>query len=57
MPSQRESTPVRPNEISKPVFAESKVEFIIAGNTSISPSTISLNKAIAKAIMKNAIKI
>ena len=57
IPSQSERTPVKPNEISKPVFAESKVEFIIAGNTSTSPNTISLNRAIAKAIRKNAIKI
>ena len=34
MPSQRESTPVSPSDISNAVFDESNVEFIIAGNTS-----------------------
>ena len=34
IPSQSDSTPVRPREISKAVFDEANVESIMAGNTS-----------------------
>lgn len=37
MPSQRASTPVSPREISKAVFEELNVEFMIAVNVSVSP--------------------
>ena len=57
MPSHRDKTPVSPNEISKAVFDESKVEFMIAGNTSMSPRTIKRNKAMTNAMMKKAIQI
>ena len=57
MPSQRESTPVSPNEISKAVFAESKVELTIAGNTVVSPQKRSLATAMTKAIRKKAIQM
>ena len=57
MPSHNDNTPVKPKEISKAVFDESKVEFIIAGKTSMSPMKIIFNKAITKAMMKNATQI
>ena len=57
MPSHSESTPVSPSEISNAVFDESNVEFIIAGNTSTSPITTSLNNPITNAIRKNATKM
>ena len=34
IPSQSDSTPVKPNDISNAVFDEENVESIIAGNTS-----------------------
>ena len=57
MPSQRLSTPVRPSDVSKAVFAVSKVEFIMAGNTVVSPMKTSFTKAMAKAMRKNAIQM
>ena len=57
MPSHRESTPVSPSEISNAVFAVSKVEFIIAGNTSVSPMKTSRTRAMQKAMRKNAIQM
>ena len=57
MPSQSESTPVRPSEISKAVLAELKVESIICGNTSTSPRKTSLITAMTKAIRKNPIQM
>ena len=57
MPNQSESTPVSPSEISKAVFDVSKVEFIMAGNTSVSPNTTSLKSAITNAIRKKAIQM
>ena len=57
MPNQSESTPVRPSEISKAVFDESKVAFIMAGKTSMSPIHSSLTLAMTKASRKNATQI
>jgi hypothetical protein len=57
MPSHRESTPVKPREIVKAVFDESKVEFIIAGKTLKSPKKINFTSATTKAMMKNAIQM
>ena len=57
MPSHRDSTPVSPREISKAVFDDSKVEFIIAGKTSKSPIITSLTNAMIKAMTKKAIQI
>ena len=56
-PSQRESTPVSPSEISNAVFAVSNVEFMMAGNTSVSPKHKSLMTAMTKAMAKNAIQM
>ncbi len=57
MPSHRASIPVRPSEISKAVFEVSNVEFIIAGNTSVSPRNTNLTNAMTNAIRKNAIQM
>ena len=57
MPNHNDSTPVRPSEISKAVFDDSKVEFIIAGNTSTSPRIIRRKRPIRKAITKKATKM
>lgn len=57
IPSHKDKTPVSPSEISKAVFELSKVEFIMAGNTSTSPKKISFTKAITNAMMKNAIQM
>ena len=57
IPSQSDSTPVRPKDISNAVFDEEKVESIMAGNTSKSPRNTSFTSAITKAMMKNAIQI
>ena len=43
--------------MSKAVFAVSKVEFIMAGNTVVSPMKTSFTKAMAKAMRKNAIQM
>ena len=56
-PSHRASMPVRPSEISKAVFAVSNVEFMMAGNTSVSPRNTSLTSAMTNAIRKNAIQM
>ena len=56
-PSQSESTPVKPNDISKAVFDEAKVESIIAGNTATSPINTSFTNAMTKAIAKKAIQM
>ena len=56
-PSHKESTPVNPNEISKAVREVSKVELIMAGNTSVSPINKSFTTAMAKAIRKKAIQM
>ena len=57
MPSQRESTPVSPSEISKAVLADEKVEFMMAGNTSTSPMKMRRTSATTKATRKKAIQI
>ena len=57
MPSQSDSTPVSPSEISKAVFDDENVESIIAGNTSKSPKNTSFTTAMTNAMMKNAIHI
>ena len=57
IPSQRANTPVSPRDISKAVFEESKVEFMIAVNISVSPRKITFIRAITKAMMKNAIQM
>ena len=57
MPSQSDSTPVSPSEISKAVFDDENVESIIAGNTSKSPRNTNFTSAITNAMMKNAIQI
>ena len=57
MPSHNDNTPVSPSDISKAVFDVSNVEFIMAGNTSMSPMNMSLTKAMAKAMMKKAIQM
>ena len=56
-PSQSDSTPVNPSEISKAVFDDENVESIIAGNTSKSPINTSFTAAITNATRKNAIQI
>lgn len=57
IPSQSESTPVKPSEISKAVFDEEKVESIMAGNTSKSPQNTNFITAITKAMIKNPTQI
>ena len=57
IPSQRERTPVSPNEISKAVLEELKVELIISGNTCVSPRKTSHINAVTKAIRKKAIQM
>ena len=57
MPSQRLSTPVSPSEMSNAVFAVSKVESIIAGNTVMSPKNTSFTTAMTKAMRKNEIQM
>ncbi|OPZ26604.1 MAG: hypothetical protein BWZ00_01624 [Bacteroidetes bacterium ADurb.BinA174] len=56
-PNQSERTPVKPKEISKPVLAESYVEFIISVNIYTSPKKMSLAKATTKAMIKKAIQM
>ena len=46
-----------PSEISKAVFDVSNVEFMMVGNTSVSPNTTSLINAMTNAIRKNAIQM
>ena len=57
MPSQSESTPVRPSEISNAVFDEANVESIMAGNTPVSPMSTSRAAPMANAMTKNAIQM
>ena len=57
IPIHSDSTPVKPNEISKAVFAVANVESIIAGKISVSPMNSSRTRAMANAIRKNAIQI
>jgi hypothetical protein len=57
MPSHRESTPVSPSDISKAVFADEKVEFMMAGNTSVSPIKTRRTSATEKATRKKAIQM
>jgi hypothetical protein len=56
-PSHKESTPVNPNEISNAVLEVSKVELMIAGNTSMSPINNNFTKAMAKAMRKKEIQM
>ena len=56
-PSHSDSTPVSPREISKAVLADENVEFIMAGNTSVSPMKSSLASPTTNAMRKNAIQI
>jgi len=57
MPSQRASTPVSPRDISKAVFEESNVAFMIAVNISVSPRKITFTRAMIKATTKNPIQM
>ena len=57
MPSQSANTPVSPNEISKAVLAEAKVDSTMAGNTAVSPQKTSFAKAMRKATTKKAIQM
>ena len=57
IPSQSDSTPVSPSEISKAVFDVEKVESIMAGKTSKSPRNTNFTSAITNAMMKNAIQM
>ena len=57
MPNQNANTPVRPSEISKAVFEESNVEFMIAVNISVSPRKITFKRAMIKAMTKNPIQM
>jgi hypothetical protein len=56
-PSQSVSTPVSPSEISKPVFAISKVLFTIFVKISVSPRKIRRTSPTMRAIRKNAIQM
>ena len=56
-PSHSASMPVSPSEISKADFDVSKVEFMMAGKTSVSPRKTSLTSAIRNAIRKKAIQM
>ena len=56
-PSHSASIPVSPSEISNAFFDESNVEFINAGNTSVSPKNTNRISAMPNAIKKNAIQI
>lgn len=56
-PSQSDNTPVKPNEISKAVLDETKVESIMAGKTATSPINTSFTNAMTKAIAKKAIQM
>jgi hypothetical protein len=57
IPNQKDSTPVKPKEISKAVLAELKVESMICGNTWTSPKKMSLMRPMINAIAKKAIQI
>ena len=57
IPNHKESTPVKPNEISKAVWAELKVELMISGNTCVSPAKTKRPMATINAIRKKAIQI
>ena len=57
MPSHSESTPVSPSDISNAVFDVSNVEFIMAGNTSVSPINTSRTVAMTNAMRKKAIQM
>ena len=57
MPIHNDSTPVSPREISKAFLADSKVEFMMAGNTLASPTNNSLPAAMRNAMPKNATQI
>ena len=51
-PSQSVSTPVSPNEISKPVFAESKVACTMVVKTIVSPRKMSFVSPTRSAMRK-----
>lgn len=55
IPSHSDNTPVSPSEISKPVFAESNVEFNKSVNNVRLPLKIASKQAMIKAISKNPI--
>ena len=57
IPSQSESTPVSPSEISNAVFDDENVESIMAGKTSKSPQNTSRTNATKNAMTKNAIQM
>ena len=57
MPSHRDSTPVKPSDISNAVLDDENVESIMAGNTSKSPINSSFIAAMANAIRKKATQI
>ena len=50
-------TPVRYSEVSNPVLAMAKVEFIMSENTAVSPKKISFTRPVRNAMAKNAIQI
>ena len=56
-PIHNVSAPVSPSEISNPVFALAKVEFIISLNIWVLPAKISCPRATINPIRKNAIQI
>ena len=57
IPNQSDKIPVNPNEMSKAVFDESKVELMIAGKTSKSPQNIKRTRATMNAMTKKAIQM
>ena len=57
MPIHNDSTPVKPNDSSKAVFAESNDELMTRDQMSISPLTIDSKRAKTKVRAKNPIQI
>jgi hypothetical protein len=57
MPNHKDSTPVKPREISNAVFEELNVELMISGNTPVSPKKTRRKVAMTNAIKKKAIQM
>jgi len=57
IPNQRERIPVSPNDISKAVFEELNVEFMISVKISVSPQKMNFARAKRNAITKNPIQM
>ena len=57
IPIHKVNTPVKPSEISNPVFDISKVAFTMAEKTSVSPMKINLQSATINAAPKKKIQI